>query len=103
MASLSVVGIVGDSWVVVQFSPLMPPLEVAAVAAAWVGVQQACALAAAASPAITNEMNEINTYRPIEYRNLKRITEMSVKSSSAKCFSIVHFSWNATTLPGLTS
>ena len=59
MASLSVVGIVGDSWVVVQFSPLMPPLE---VAAAWV-VEQACALAAAASPAITNEMNEINTYR----------------------------------------
>lgn len=49
MASLSVVG---DSWVVVQFLPLMPPLE---VAVAWVG-EQACALAAAASPEIAHEM-----------------------------------------------
>ena len=50
MASLSVVG---DSWVVVQFLPLMPPLE---VAVAWVVEEQACALAAAASPEIAHEM-----------------------------------------------
>lgn len=49
VASLSVVG---DSWVVVQFLPLMPPLE---VAVAWM-VEQACALAAAASPEIAHEM-----------------------------------------------